>query len=40
MNQLQTVREQLDAADEFFLGHAAANERLPRGERDGEMKAA
>jgi tRNA-dihydrouridine synthase B len=40
MNQLQTVREQLDAADEFFLGHVAANERLPRGERDGEMKAA
>ena len=40
MNQLQTVREQLEAADEFFLGHAAANERLPHGERDGEMKAA
>jgi tRNA-dihydrouridine synthase B len=28
MNQLQTVREQLAAADEFFLGHVAANERL------------
>ena len=40
MNQLQTVREQLDAADEFFLGDAAANERLRYGDRDGEMKAA
>jgi tRNA-dihydrouridine synthase B len=26
MNQLQTVGEQLAAADEFFLGHAAAND--------------
>lgn len=40
MNQLQTVREQLDAADEFFLGHAAANERLTYGDSDEEMKAA
>jgi tRNA-dihydrouridine synthase B len=40
MNQLQTVREQLDAADEFFLGHAAANERLTYGDRDEDMKAA
>ena len=40
MNQLQTVREQLDAADEFFLGDAAANERLRYGDRDREMKAA
>jgi hypothetical protein len=28
MNQLQTVEEQLAATDEFFLGYAAANERL------------
>jgi tRNA-dihydrouridine synthase B len=40
MNQLQTVREQLAAADEFFLGHVAANDCLPSGERDVEMKAA
>jgi tRNA-dihydrouridine synthase B len=40
MNQLQTVQEQLNAADEYFLGHVAANERLPRSERDAEMKAA
>ena len=40
MNQLQTVREQLDAADEFFLGHAAANERLNYGDSGEEMKAA
>jgi tRNA-dihydrouridine synthase B len=40
MNQLQTVREQLDAADEFFLGHAAANERLPYSECNEGMKAA
>ena len=40
MNQLQTVREQLHAADEFFLGHAAANERLTYGDSDEEMKAA
>jgi tRNA-dihydrouridine synthase B len=40
MNQLPTVREQLAAADEFFLGHAAANERLCYEERDPEMKAA
>ena len=40
MNQLQTVREQLDAADEFFLGHAAANERLHYGDCNEEMKAA
>jgi tRNA-dihydrouridine synthase B len=40
MNQLQTVREQLDAADEFFLGHAAANERLTYGDSGEEMKAA
>ncbi|MDP3512433.1 MAG: tRNA dihydrouridine synthase DusB [Sulfuritalea sp.] len=40
MNQLQTVGEQLDAADEFFLGHAAANELLRYEDRDQEMKAA
>ncbi len=40
MNQLQTVREQLVAADEFFLGHAAANECLRYGDCDKEMKAA
>ncbi len=40
MNQLQTVREQLDAADEFFLGHAAANERLTYGGSGEEVKAA
>ena len=28
MNQLASVAEQLQATDEFFLGHAAANERL------------
>jgi len=28
MNQLASVEEQLQATDEFFLGHAAANERL------------
>ena len=28
MNQLQSVGEQLAAADEFFLGHAAANDSL------------
>ena len=28
MNQLPNVREQLAATDEFFLGHAAANDRL------------
>ena len=40
MNQLQTVREQLDAADEFFLGQAAANERLTYGGSGEEVKAA
>jgi tRNA-dihydrouridine synthase B len=44
MNQLQSVGEQLAAADEFFLGDAAANEHLHcedrLGERVPEMKAA
>jgi tRNA-dihydrouridine synthase B len=44
MNQLQSVGEQLAAADEFFLGAAAANEHLHYedrlGERVPEMKAA
>ena len=44
MNQLQSVGEQLAAADEFFLGHAAANDRLPYAdrleERVWEMRAA
>jgi tRNA-dihydrouridine synthase B len=40
MNQLQTVGEQLAAADEFFLGHAAANESLRYVTNDTEMKAA
>ena len=40
MNQLQTVAEQLAAADEFFLGHAAANDSLRYVTDDTEMKAA
>jgi tRNA-dihydrouridine synthase B len=40
MNQLQSVGEQLAAADEFFLGQAAANERLRYEDRDQEMRAA
>ena len=40
MNQLQTVGEQLAAADEFFLGHAAANDSLRYVSDDTEMKAA
>jgi len=40
MNQLQTVGEQLAAADEFFLGHAAANDSLRYVTDDTEMKAA
>ena len=44
MTQLQSVGEQLAAADEFFLGHAAANDRLPYAdrleERVWEMRAA
>jgi tRNA-dihydrouridine synthase B len=40
MNQLQTVGEQLAAADEFFLGHAAANDSLRYVTNDTEMKAA
>ena len=40
MNQLQTVNEQLAAADEFFLGQAAANERLCYVDRHPEIKAA
>ena len=40
MNQLQTVGEQLAAADEFFLGHAAANDSLRYATDDTEMKAA
>ena len=40
MNQLQTVGEQLAAADEFFLGHAAANDSLRYGTDDTEMMAA
>ena len=33
MNQMQGVDEQLAATDEFFLGHAAANERLRHDDR-------
>ncbi|MBI5897600.1 MAG: tRNA dihydrouridine synthase DusB [Rhodocyclales bacterium] len=40
MNQLQTVEEQLAAADEFFLGHGAANERLRYLDDAQAMKAA
>ena len=40
MNQLQGIAEQLAATDEFFLGHAAANERLRHEDRMQEMKAA
>ncbi|MBI5107476.1 MAG: tRNA dihydrouridine synthase DusB [Rhodocyclales bacterium] len=40
MNQLQTVGEQLAAADDFFLGHAAANDSLRCAGDDTEMKAA
>jgi len=40
MNQLQTVREQLAAADEFFLDRAAANDRLRYADRREEMEAA
>jgi len=40
MNQLQTTGEQFAAADEFFLGHAAANERLRYDDSHAEMKAA
>jgi tRNA-dihydrouridine synthase B len=40
MNQLQSVAEQLAAADEFFLGQAAANDRLRYEDRHQEMKAA
>ena len=40
MNQLQSAPEQFAAADEFFLGHAAANERLRYEDRQEEMKAA
>jgi tRNA-dihydrouridine synthase B len=40
MNQLQTVGEQLAAADEFFLGHAAANDSLRYVTEGTEMKAA
>jgi tRNA-dihydrouridine synthase B len=40
MNQLQSVHEQLAATDEFFLGHAAANERLRYEDRMEEMRAA
>jgi tRNA-dihydrouridine synthase B len=32
MNQLESVADQLAATDEFFLGHAAANERYPLAE--------
>jgi tRNA-dihydrouridine synthase B len=40
MNQLQSVDQQLAAADEFFLGHAAANDRLCDQAGSAEMKAA
>jgi tRNA-dihydrouridine synthase B len=40
MNQMQGVGEQLAATDEFFLGHAAANERLRYEDRLDGMKAA
>ena len=44
MNQLQSVGEQLAAADDFFLGHAAANDELRDEDRMGvrvlEMRAA
>ena len=40
MNQLQSTREQLAAAEDFFLGHAAANQCLQHDDRQEEMKAA
>ena len=40
MNQLPGVGEQLAATDEFFRGHAAANERLRQEDRPQEMMAA
>jgi tRNA-dihydrouridine synthase B len=40
MNQLQSVDEQLAATDEFFLGHAAANDQLRYEDRVEEMRAA
>jgi tRNA-dihydrouridine synthase B len=40
MNQLQSVHEQLAATDEFFLGYAAANDRLRYEDRVLEMRAA
>ncbi|MBL8479799.1 MAG: tRNA dihydrouridine synthase DusB, partial [Sterolibacteriaceae bacterium] len=40
MNSLQSVGEQLAAADEFFLGQAAANERLRYEDRNREVMAA
>ena len=40
MNQLQSVGEQLAATDDFFLGHAAANDRLRYEDRLEEMEAA
>ena len=40
MNQLQTVGEQFAAADEFFLGYAAANDQLCDENSAVEMKAA
>jgi tRNA-dihydrouridine synthase B len=40
MNQMQSVGEQLAATDEFFLGHAAANDRLLYEDRLVEMEAA
>jgi len=40
MNQMQSVAEQLAATDDFFLGHAAANDRLRYEDRLEEMEAA
>ncbi len=37
MNQMQGVDEQLSATDEFFLGHAAANEHLQYEDRCAEQ---
>jgi len=40
MNQMQSVGEQLAATDDFFLGHAAANDRLCYEDRLEEVEAA
>jgi tRNA-dihydrouridine synthase B len=40
MNRLQTVNQQLAVTDDFFLGHAAANDRLHYENRLHELEAA